>query len=209
MLKEVSQDEMYKSKNPIIRYFHNRRLDMIVKLLGDTAGKKILDVGCGDGFLLDKLRGKLFGVDVSPKRVKTAKERLGDKATIIIADARKLPFRDQFFDVVVCSEVLEHIRNPDLVISEIFRVTKNGGVAIITVPNEQIMCLGRLLMLKFPIKIPDHINSFKIADIERIIGAKADKVVFIPPVGEYICLFKLMRFRKKNRGFQCSNSAKK
>ncbi len=196
-VEDKSHDYMYNSRNPIVRYFHNEKIRQIIRLIGNTSKKKVLDVGCGDGFLLEKLGGKLFGVDVSSFRVKNAIKRLGSRAIILKANAKRLPFKDNFFDVVICSQVLEHIPNPQLVAREILRVTRKGGVIIITVPNETVMRFGRLCMLKFPVKIPDHVNSFKVRDITEMFGLKPERIEFIPSLVETLSLFKLIKFRKK------------
>lgn len=52
----------------------------------------------------------------------------------VVADASNLPFRDHSFDAVICSELLEHVSSPSLVLKEVFRVLKKGGVLFATVP---------------------------------------------------------------------------
>jgi methionine biosynthesis protein MetW len=98
---------------------------------------RCLDVGCGDGgtsgVWLNERTASYLGVDVSEAAVEMARGR-GLEARRI-ADAGKLPFAADSFDVAVCIEVLEHLLEPQLAVSEIRRVLRPGGRLILTVPN--------------------------------------------------------------------------
>ena len=113
-----------------------------------TENDKLLDLGCGEGrhalsaYIARDL--KVYAVDLSLSDLKTTKSRFiesyeseNKKKTLSIAaaDAKNLPFQDNEFDSVICSEVLEHIHDYKSVLSEIFRVLKNGGVASVSVPR--------------------------------------------------------------------------
>lgn len=111
-------------------------------------GERILDLGCGEGrhaisaYMVNNLDA--VGVDLSEEDLQTTRERFGefaepddsDKSLVIsVANAEQLPFEDESFDKVICSEVLEHIHAYREVISEIYRVLKTGGLAAISVPR--------------------------------------------------------------------------
>jgi SAM-dependent methyltransferase len=64
-----------------------------------------------------------------------------DKATLTAGSAEELPFGDASMDVVACFQVLEHLRRPDVALSEIHRVLKPGGYACLATPN--LDCLSR------------------------------------------------------------------
>jgi SAM-dependent methyltransferase len=113
--------------------------DSLRLLFGRSVGPDddCLDLGCGDGgasgvYLTERSHSYL-GVDVSEAAIELAKRR-GLEA-VRIDDASILPFRDESFDVVVCSEVLEHLFEPHLAAAEAFRVLRLGGRLIATVPN--------------------------------------------------------------------------
>jgi methionine biosynthesis protein MetW len=96
-----------------------------------------LDVGCGDGsaavtWLTSRI-SRYVGVDISENAVRNACERGLDAR--IIDDASSLPFPDATFDLVLCTEVLEHVFQPQLVALEILRVLRPGAMMIATVPN--------------------------------------------------------------------------
>ena len=101
----------------------------------------ILDVGCNDGSLLAGLAApgrQLFGLDLSPECVELAVRRHGINA--LPGDvSRGLPWRSETFDVVVCSEIVEHLYDTDAFFSETWRVLNKAGLVVVTNPN--INCL--------------------------------------------------------------------
>lgn len=112
-------------------------LDSII----NSANKKsfnILDVGCGGGQLLESFTKiphiEIYGVDASAKACKIAMRR-GYKAYICNVEKEKLPFDDDFFDIIVINDVLEHLIDPDNLLREAHRVLKGEGVLVISVPN--------------------------------------------------------------------------
>jgi SAM-dependent methyltransferase len=106
-----------------------------------------LDVGCGDGYHLfvfntiDGIREKVSfrGVDISGLQVEFARRvALGmgfENVQFEEGSAEHLGFPDESFDIVLCSDVVEHLENPEKCFAEIRRVLKSGGTAIITTPN--------------------------------------------------------------------------
>lgn len=113
-----------------------------------TDGDAILDLGCGEGrhcisaYLLKDVTS--VGIDMSLKDLGTTRERFADfesshneakSLTLSVSDGQSLPFADETFDKVICSEVLEHIPDYGAVLSEIVRVLKPGGVFGVSVPR--------------------------------------------------------------------------
>jgi SAM-dependent methyltransferase len=113
------------------------------------AGYKILDIGCGSGrhtcaaSRLEKV--VVIGSDVSLDEVKEARNRLryqedlgevgGGIWATLVADITGLPFPDHYFDMVICSEVLEHIPDQQTAVKEVSRVLRPGGDLIVSVPR--------------------------------------------------------------------------
>src|SRR3989344_6527289 len=101
-------------------------LDKLVKKV-DKPKIKLLDIGIGDAVyesMLDKesLKGlEVYGVDISAKQLKRSKKYLVEGKVVDI-DKSMLPYKDNFFDVILISEVLEHIFYPDKVLNETARV---------------------------------------------------------------------------------------
>lgn len=106
-------------------------LEKCIKLHCKNGHLSILDAGCGPGanFPILKKFGNTIGIDNSKIAVKLAKKR-GEKATI--GNLLKLPFKNNYFDLVVCTDVLYHqdINCPEKVIKEFNRVLRTGGIFI-------------------------------------------------------------------------------
>ncbi len=115
------------------------------ELLGIRPGDRVLDAGCGNGRhtceIFRTLGADVVGVDLNREDlIKTAfvLERLdgnGASWAVSQADATRLPFRDNAFDVVICSEVLEHIPANRAAIAELVRVLKPGKNMVVSVPR--------------------------------------------------------------------------
>ena len=101
---------------------------------------RVLDVGCNDGTMMkllkDKRECKVYGVDISEVALDVAKNK---GLNVQFADAHILPFKDKYFDVVILSEVLSHVKNPDEVLSEIRRVLKKDGSLLGSCPHANLM----------------------------------------------------------------------
>lgn len=122
--------------HPYIAKLEKRLLDKIS--LDDS--KKILEVGCGEGnniFLLsqEKAAGEFYGIDFQPERIKFA-QKFCPRVKFSVDDATKLPFADNFFDLVFCRDVLHHIDNKKKVIFQMLRVLKPNGRMFIIEHNE-------------------------------------------------------------------------
>lgn len=116
-----------------------RRCETVVEFLQAGPDARILDCGCGYGFLLRVLAqstgAELVGLDPDQARLDHARDRLGDRITFVAGDAQALPFADATFSHVVCSEVLEHLDDDRAAMAELHRVLEPGGIVAITVPS--------------------------------------------------------------------------
>lgn len=110
--------------------------EVIVNEIQKLDGGKILDVGCGNGNLFTYLpdgKYELFGVDFSKNMIVEAKKNC-QNATFSVADAEKLPFGDDTFDIIVCNASFHHYIRPNTVLKEMHRVLKDGGKVLIGDP---------------------------------------------------------------------------
>jgi SAM-dependent methyltransferase len=95
-----------------------------------TGEERALDSGCGAGALAFALAPHVrtvVGVDASEQLVAAGRERAPANVELLVADATALPFEVGEFDLAGCLRVLHHVRRPELVISELARVTRPGG----------------------------------------------------------------------------------
>jgi 2-polyprenyl-3-methyl-5-hydroxy-6-metoxy-1,4-benzoquinol methylase len=112
----------------------------IFGLLGNIDGKVVGDVGCGYGLFSTRLakRAKLvYAGEIRKEVVEKNKRYETPNLKFLQLDAQKLPFKDNFFDILVYRDVLEHIKNDKKTIDEARRVLKKGGIAIFSVPNKK------------------------------------------------------------------------
>ena len=114
------------------------REEKIIELIKEPLkNKKILDIGCSGGefgVYLRKRGAHVTGVDISSKFINEAKKNL-DKAHKVDLNDGKLPFKNNQFDLVIASEVLEHLFRPNRIIKESKRVIKKGGKIVFSTPN--------------------------------------------------------------------------
>jgi malonyl-CoA O-methyltransferase len=102
--------------------------ELATELLPKLEGKRLLDAGCGTGRrLLRQNTGLAIGVDLSPEML-----RAGTATTVAVADVRALPLRDRTFDVIWCRLVLGHLRDPSPAYREFARVSRYGGMILVT-----------------------------------------------------------------------------
>jgi len=105
--------------------------DRVQQLLAPFTGlERALDSGCGAGalaFALAPFVGSVVGVDLSEELVAVGRELAPPNCELIVGDATHLPFEYGSFDVAGCMRVLHHSRRPELVVSELARVTRPGG----------------------------------------------------------------------------------
>ncbi|TET55434.1 MAG: class I SAM-dependent methyltransferase [Actinobacteria bacterium] len=162
---EVSSNyEKYTNKNPLITRINLSFLDSISTLVQKNSPKKILDAGCGEGFVLEHLRkdvnADFIGLDIESNALDIARLK-NPQIDFKHASVYEQPFEDNSFDLVILSEVLEHLEEPDKALSEVSRVTKR--YALISVPQEPIWRVGNLARLKYMRSFgntPGHINHW-------------------------------------------------
>lgn len=120
--------------NPLERFFWDRLGSINKDALKDREGM-VLDVGCGVGRLLTLCRelsrdAMVVGTDLE--------FRMKEKdISSVLSDAEYLPFKDESFDFIICTELLEHLPNLQAGFSEVSRLLKKEGFAYITTPNKK------------------------------------------------------------------------
>lgn len=120
------------------------RARAVMSFLNPRSGDVVLDAGCGIGVytLTYGFRGiTVYGVDIDKKKIDQARKtseqlKLGNYCYFTKADLTKLPFENEFFDRILCSETLEHVDDDKKAIDEMHRVLKKDGVMVISVPSD-------------------------------------------------------------------------
>lgn len=166
--------QKYESGNPILQWligrFH-RRIAEVVRPLGV---RTVLDVGCGEGYLarhlLDHVPGiELWGVDASESAIAAAQKRCPE-ARFRVATIDSLRDKGRRFDLVVCSEVLEHLEDPAGALDVL--ATLAAPHALLTVPWEPWFRLANLARGKYLRNLgnhPEHVQQWTKRGFVRVV----------------------------------------
>jgi len=136
--------------------------------------ESIIDVGCGEGYLLHQInerynKKEIYGLDLTSGRIAATKRNI-PSAKLLRGNIYKLPFPNNSFDVVVCSELIEHLTNYKDAIKELLRISKKS--VIITVPNEQELVKVMCPKCKTKHYYDGHVNQFSEDKLNNIFRAK-------------------------------------
>lgn len=156
-------------------YWHGTRLKQILKMAEKIKFTNFLDVGCAEGLYIKLFSSSMdsedfccVGLDIA-KNYLTKTKKKAPNASLVLGDAHHLPFREDVFDLVLCSEVLEHVLNPKMVLREIVRVSRK--YVLLTVAGENLFHFfaRKLGLVKMEDPYADfghgHIHEMKISEI--------------------------------------------
>ena len=132
----------YYAKSPLpMRLIEYKRLALIRDMVDEVPGGRILEVGSGGGHVLAMFRrSKLVGSDVAGVFLETARKNLeGYDVELIKGELQEQQLPAESFDRIICTEVLEHVEDPDVILTEIGRLLKPDGIAVITIPNDPLI----------------------------------------------------------------------
>ncbi len=126
-------NEFKKNKDRVLAYWEKYRyLDDIKNICKFEPTTKILDVGCGISTVLHFIKGQRYGIDPLADEYKKSYTFPSD-ISIQKAWSENIPFQDNFFDVVFCTNALDHVTNPSKALSEIHRVLRKNGLFVLTI----------------------------------------------------------------------------
>jgi 2-polyprenyl-3-methyl-5-hydroxy-6-metoxy-1,4-benzoquinol methylase len=154
LAREHPIDEYYASASLPIRLVEQRRLRIIRDFLGNVDGLEVAEIGSGGGHVLRMFpTAKLTAIDVSDVYLENARRNLeGYDVRFVKGEVDKLDLPSAMFDRVVCTEVLEHVVDPDAVIAAIARLLRPSGVAAITVPNDPLILRIKGVLRRRPLQ---------------------------------------------------------
>jgi 2-polyprenyl-6-hydroxyphenyl methylase / 3-demethylubiquinone-9 3-methyltransferase len=162
---EKHANEWWSGKTRWLRTLHKMapaRLRMIDPIVGDWINKDVLDLGCGGGFLAEEMarRGaRVVGVDPSRGAIGAAVDharRSGLRIDYMVGVGENIPLADGSFDVVACVDVLEHVADLSLVLAQVRRVLRPGGLFVFDTINRNwlaklvIVTLGEQVVRLLP-----------------------------------------------------------
>jgi hypothetical protein len=177
---------MYKKGNKHERWWHWKRLRYIISFLSEIFEKNQImtfaDIGCAEGLYVKyvcSIHNETFciGVDIARTFVEKAKGNGKMLNTeYVMCDVRNLPFKDNSIDLLLCSEVLEHIYDYRKSLAELFRVAKK--YLVISFPGHSYIyeVISKIKPLK---KIADnlvldvgHVSDVKVSDVQELLKGK-------------------------------------
>jgi 2-polyprenyl-3-methyl-5-hydroxy-6-metoxy-1,4-benzoquinol methylase len=136
------------------------------------AGKEVLDAGCGVGYgtaHLATVARRVVGVDRDIETIEYARQRYGsDRIEFVQADLLELPLADDSFETACSFETIEHVPDPEALVSQLRRVTRAGGVCLVSTPRVDETT-------RDPAN-PFHSVELSAADLERLLRARFDDV---------------------------------
>lgn len=126
-------EDFKQNRSKVLEYWRRYRyLDEITRICQITEDTRILDVGCGISSVLHYVKGKKFGIDpLADEYLKIYEYPEG--INIKKGFGEEIPFTDEYFDIVFCSNVLDHVTDPKETLNEIYRVLKPNGHFVLTV----------------------------------------------------------------------------
>jgi 2-polyprenyl-3-methyl-5-hydroxy-6-metoxy-1,4-benzoquinol methylase len=179
----------------ILKKYYNRenaeygitssRTKKIMDFFEGIRGKKVLDVGCAGGYLgkrVKDLGNEVSGIDISYVSIKES-EKVLDKAFVVDIQEENFPFEANYFDIVILSEVIEHLFFPEIALEKIKMVLKENGKLIITTPNLLVfsnrirILFGYFEYTEKGIIIPEHIRFFSHDSLVKFLKKNGFKVM--------------------------------
>lgn len=170
-------------------WFHKARYKRIQEWINQnySSGKIIVDIGCGS-CAWNKEKLPVIGIDIHKSMLELAKTKKNIKEGIL-SDAYKIRLPDNSADIIILSEVIEHLENPRQAIAEAERILKPNGAMLITVPydtlfslwfylfNIECIVLGYILRKPFYQKWGGHIQHFSPKSIRKMIRKTKLKII--------------------------------
>lgn len=174
-----------------LRLLHNlvpARLSVFDEVVGSWHGKTVLDLGCGGGFMSEPLarRGAtVIGVDPTEAAIDAARAHAGEEGLAIdyrVGSGEAIPLADHSVDCVVCVDVLEHVADIDLVLDEIARVLRPGGLFLFDTINRTMLAtflivhLGECVLRLLPRGTHDPAKFITPSELREKLSARGFRV---------------------------------
>lgn len=174
-MQETDNYKKHTASNFLQKYLINNFFKELINEVEKLKPYSILDAGCGEGFTLDILKNrkigkKLTGFDFLEEAIGIGK-KLHPELNLLTGDIYNISFKDNSFDLVICTEVLEHLENPEKALKELRRVTKE--YVLISVPNEPFFMAANFLRGKNISRWGndiEHIQHWSRAGIKNLAG---------------------------------------
>jgi len=175
--------------NPVQRYLVRRFHRQIAFLVEMTGAERILDAGCGEGFVISDLLQEnggltITGIDCSLEAIEMARQMVPPVLSrVCVGDLREMPYADDSFDLVMCLEVLEHLPDPHRGLRELRRMTSEH--CLVSVPHEPFFRMINFLRGRHVGawgRDPEHLQHWTAGRFRRLVGQYFE-------IEQFVCLF--------------------
>lgn len=195
--------EVYYTKNPVIKLLSRNWTNRIAALLNkiNVKTKVGIDIGCAEGYMIERLHknfviDKIIGIDTDISKLKIAKKK-APYYEFSCQDASNTGFKDNTFDYIIATEILEHVHSPEQVMNEMNRILKNNGHIILSVPHEPFFHIGNIIRGKYLDKggkTPSHLHFWNLIEFKNFLKPFVEiidkKYITTFPWMVYVCRFK-------------------
>jgi ubiquinone/menaquinone biosynthesis C-methylase UbiE len=173
--------DKYGTRNPVARLLVGGFLRAVEREVRQANAARVLDVGCGEGVVTERLarllpETELVGIDVDDPSLRAEWERReGGNLSFEAASAYSLPYEDRSFGLVCAFEVLEHLERPDAALGELARVAARH--LILSVPREPLWRTLNLLSARYVRALgntPGHLNHWSRGEFIAFAGAAGE-----------------------------------
>lgn len=174
--------EKHSNNNPLAKMLLDNFYKEVFKMLQGKEIESVLDAGCGEGITLRKFKDKKVGkvhegIEYMDEAIEIGK-KVNPDLKIKKGDIYELPYKDSNFDLVVCTEVLEHLEDPKKALSELTRVSKK--YLLLSVPNEPWFTFQRFARGKNVFGLgahPEHIQHWTHQGFQKFVSENGLKIL--------------------------------
>ncbi|MCX5781731.1 MAG: class I SAM-dependent methyltransferase [Elusimicrobia bacterium] len=166
--------------------YHKLTGEFLAEIIAKASGK-VLDIGCGQGILLEDLKAKgceVYGVEINSGQAEIANKK---KLNVVCGDIYQAHYPDEFFDCIVMNHTIEHMPNPESILNDVRRILKPVGKVFINCPNVNSYSARIFKQYWAGWHIPFHFNYFSIDSIKQLAN---------------ICKFDIISIRTATPGYR-------
>lgn len=172
----ISSDYRERYGYPFSSFYNHYWNDRIIGIIPYHDSLRVLDLGCGTGFLLSDiltLFPNAYGLDLSQDMLLVAKEKKSINYRLVAGDGTRLPFLNGSFDVVMCRGSLHHLPSLNSALREIYRVLAAGGYLVFSEPSNGslIVRLARRIMYRLSDKFDEEDEGYRMETFADVISS--------------------------------------
>jgi 2-polyprenyl-3-methyl-5-hydroxy-6-metoxy-1,4-benzoquinol methylase len=186
-LPDIRFQTKWLSRNPLVRRANSGFRETLLRLVHACDARTILDAGCGEGINLLTLSKagdwQLEGLELTRDSLDLARAALPDRVALRQGDVTQLPYDDRSFDLVLGTEVLEHVDDPARALREMARVSR--GRLVLSVPREPLWRVLNVMRGKYLRHLGNtdgHLNHWSGRGFRRFCAEEVDVLAHHHPI---------------------------